>query len=64
MNAYMYMCTIEIDVAMHNANAAAWLFVLFWVFFFDKHDDVFKNLKTTKNFDYILIINIHVMQVF
>lgn len=58
------MCTIEIDVAMHNANAAAWLFVLFWVFFFDKHDDVFKNLKTTKNFDYILIINIHVMQVF
>lgn len=30
----------------------------------DKHDDVFKNLKTTKNFDYILIINIHVMQVF
>lgn len=27
-------------------------------FFFDKHDDVFKNLKTTKNFDYILIINI------
>lgn len=64
MYTYMYMCTIEIDVAMHNANAAAWLFVLFWGFFFDKHDDVFKNLKTTKNFDYILIINIHVMQVF
>lgn len=64
MNTYMYMCTIEIDVAMHNANAAAWLFVLFWGVFFDKHDDVFKNLKTTKNFDYILIINIHVMQVF
>lgn len=34
MNTYMYMCTIEIDVAMHNANAAAWLFVLFWGFFF------------------------------
>lgn len=60
----MYMCTIEIDVAMHNANAAAWLFVLFWGGGVDKHDDVFKNLKTTKNFDYILIINIHVMQVF
>lgn len=63
MNTYMYMCTIEIDVAIHNANAAAWLFVLFWGFL-DKHDDVFKNLNTTKNFDYILIINIHVMQVF
>lgn len=57
----MYMCIIEIDVVMYNVNVVVWFFVLFWGFFFDKYDDVFKNLKIIKNFDYILIINIYVM---
>lgn len=41
------MCTIEIDVAMHNANAAAWLFVLFWGFL-DKHDDRIQEFEDNK----------------
>lgn len=57
----MYMCIIEIDVVMYNVNVVVWFFVLFWGVFFDKYDDVFKNLKIIKNFDYILIINIYVM---
>lgn len=60
MNIYMYMCIIEIDVVMYNVNVVVWFFVLFWGFL-DKYDDVFKNLKIIKNFDYILIINIYVM---